>query len=73
MLDISLCLSSAVFPLGNKKEKLKAQKKVFKVYEKLGAEEEQYKGDMKTCENKDYSARQASRYRLELHMVAAKY
>lgn len=39
---------------------MKLQKKVFKQYEKLGAEEEQYAGKMKACENRDYSTRQVS-------------
>ena len=47
-------------PSESKKEKVKVQKKVFKQYEKLGAEEEQYAGKMKACENRDYSARQVS-------------
>ena len=41
-----------------KKEKLKAKKKAYKVYEKLGGEEEQCKGKIASCETRDVRARQ---------------
>lgn len=55
----------------HKSEKQKAQKKVFKVYEKLGAEEEQCKAKMKDCENRDYSARQVSEWGRAMVVVRA--